>query len=247
VTIPAFLATRPCRREAYAQCFLGAAGDAATRAPMSELAAGDTVLSDADTAARVVVNQHKIEDGKASLLITLTHARGSLALTPDHVLELDGKFMPAREAHVGAALSNGAVIEAISHSRGGIINPITATGKILAAAATGEPVVAATGNEWLADVMLSAYPKYTLSYTLAAAFPAAVQAYYDGALEPLFTAAVPHLTKIKAAAPAPLVGVILVAGDAALATGLAAYSLGLKGVATLAVIAVAAARKGKKP
>lgn len=214
---------------------------------MSELAAGDTVLSDADTAARVVVNQHKVEDGKASLLITLTHARGSLALTPDHVLELDGKFMPAREAHVGAALSNGAVIEAISHSRGGIINPITVTGKILAAAATGEPVVAATGNEWLADVMLSAYPKYTLSYALAAAFPAAVQAYYDGALEPLFTAAVPHLTKIKAAAPAPLVGVILVAGDAALATGFAAYSLGLKGVATLAVIAVAAARKGKKP
>jgi len=236
----------PTAVDAYAQCFLGKVGGAAARTLMSELAAGDEVLSDPGTRTRVVVNQHKMDDGKVSDLLTIKHGRGLLELTPDHILELDGKLVPARVASVGATLSNGAAIEAIALGRGGIINPLTSTGKILAAAAAGEPVVAATGNEWTADIMLSAFPQYTLSYALAAAFPASVQTYYDAALEPLFTAAVPRLAKLKTAVPAPLVGVGLVAGDAALAAGLAAYSLGLKGAATLAAASLVAARAARR-
>ena len=96
-------------------------------------------------------------------------------------------------------------------------------------------------DEWTADVLLSAYPKFSPSVALAAYFPEAAQAYYDDALEPLFNAAVPTLATLKASTPAPLVGLALVAGDAALATGFGAYVLGLKGAATLAAVAAAAA------
>ena len=44
-----------------------------------------------------------------------------------------------------------------------------------------------------------------------------------------------------AAAPAPLVGLALVAGDTALAAGFGAYVLGCKGAVTLAAVAAAAA------
>eukprot|EP00965_Chrysotila_dentata_P201753 6180731-Pleurochrysis_carterae.AAC.2 len=94
-------------------------------------------------------------------------------------------------------------VEQVTRTRGGIINPITSDGKILAAGPTGLPVVAATGNEWLADVMLSGYAKYSLSFNLAALFPGTVQAYYDAWLEAGFNAAVPTLAALKAAAPAP--------------------------------------------
>merc|ERR1711918_178791 len=61
----------------------------------------------------------------------------------------------------------------------------------------GEPVVAATAPEWSADVLLSAYPKYTLSFNLAFLFPASVQAFYNAALEPFFSVAVPRLEQVR--------------------------------------------------
>jgi len=215
---------------------------------MSALAAGDIVLSDGTTLARVVANQHRLAGGKTSRLLTLAHSRGSLTLTPDHVVILDGEWAAARDARVGALLSSGAAIETISQSAGAVINPIVAGGTILASdQAGGAPVLAATGNEWMADVLLSAYPKYSLSFALAAAFPAATQAYYDEALEPFFNAAVPALAKLKAAAPAPLVGLGLVVGDVALAVGLGAHLLGLNGAAALAAtLAAAAARRAAR-
>lgn len=64
------------------------------------------------------------------------------------------------------------------------------------------------------------------------------QAYYDHALEPLFNAAVPLLAELKEALPPPLTAVALVAGGALLAAGLCIFSLGLKGVVALTVVAV---------
>jgi len=217
---------------------------------MSALAAGDIVLSDGTTLARVVANQHRLAGGKTSRLLTLAHSRGSLTLTPDHVVILDGEWAAARDARVGALLSSGAAIETISQSAGAVINPIVAGGTILASdQAGGAPVLAATGNEWMADVLLSAYPKYSLSFALASAFPAAAQAYYDEALEPLFNAAVPLLAELKAAAPPLLLGLGLLGGDVALALGLGGYMLSLKPTASLgaaAVLVAAAVRRAAR-
>jgi len=174
------------------------------------------------------------------------HADGKLSVTADHAIYLNGKFVPARNAKPGDMLASAALepveIERLTSSRGGIINPITADGKILAASEQGAPVLVATANEWLADVLLSSYPKYTLSFWLAAAFPNAVQAYYDSLLEPFFTRAVPSLTKLKMASPTPVVAAGLILGDILLALGLLAFTLcsykGLVAVAAVTVMAV---------
>ena len=98
------------------------------------------------------------------------------------------------------------------------------------------------------NLMSVSYPKFSPSFALAALFPATVQAYYDDALEPFFNAVVPTLRTLKVAAPAPLVGLALITGDAALVVGLGAYALGLNGAATLAAaaLAVAAARRAAR-
>ena len=49
----------------------------------------------------------------------------------------------------------------------------------------------------------------------------------------------PTLRTFKLAAPAPLGGLALIAGDAALVAGLGAYALGLNGAATLTAAALA--------
>ena len=221
---------------------------------MTELGAGDLVVTEkggAPHVERVVVNQHREASAAGSAaLLTIVHAMGSLTLTPNHMMWLDGSYAPARAAAVGSALSNGLAVTAITEHVGGIINPIVAGGTILASdKAWGFPVLAATADEWSADVLLSKYPKYSPSCALAAGFPEVAQAYYDDVLEPLFNAAVPTLRKLKVAAPAPLVGVALVVGDAALAVGLGVYALGLKGAAALAaavLIGVAARRATRK-
>ena len=218
---------------------------------MSELVAGDLVVTEKGGVPhvdRVVVNQHRAASsaGSATLLM-LVHAAGSLSVTPNHVVWLDGGFNPARAVAVGSVLSNGLTVTAITKHVGGIVNPIVAGGTILASdKAGGGPVLAATADGWTADVLLSAYPKYSPSCALAAAFPAAAQAYYDDVLEPLFNAAVPTLAKLKAAAPAPLVGLALVAGDATLAASLGVYTLGLKGAATIAAAAVLTAATARR-
>lgn len=231
--------------DAYDACFSTSDDIGAERVLMSSLTAGDIVLSEADGApakTSVVVNQHAAED-KSSALLNIRHELGSLSLTADHVLHLNGRFVPAREAKPGDLLSDvtlGAVeVESVAASRGTIINPITADGKVLAAGGSGAPVLAATANEWLADVLLSAYPKYTLSFALAAAFPRTVQAFYDALLEPFFSAAVPILTAGKAVAPTPVVAASFVVGDILLAGGLVLFALcSLKMILAIAVVAV---------
>jgi len=314
--------------DAFASCFANGPSIKAQRVLMSSLRAGDLVLSQSaaePSISRVIVNQH-VESDHTSVLMHMKHSKGSLSVTADHVVLVDGEFMPARVVKAGSklALADGGHVEArprlsdfacarlcmrreacvatlmtpdfgylsprpvscfdmlymlqscspfrssstktpvlrygllnfllqvehVARSRGGIINPITSDGKILAAGPTGLPVVAATGNEWLADVMLSGCAKYSLSFNLAALFPATVQAYYDAWLEAGFNAAVPTLAALKAAAPAPVVVAGVVAGDLVLAIGLLTfYASSFKVLAALAALGFLAQRylfKAKK-
>merc|ERR1719424_1558071 len=96
--------------------------------PMSELTAGDYVLPGP---TRIIVNQHKNALHLSSPLLKLEHGQGSISLTPDHVLNVDGSFVAAREAIVGSKLGK-SEISRITSAIGGIINPLTTSGKIMA-------------------------------------------------------------------------------------------------------------------
>merc|ERR1719149_163795 len=103
------------------------------------------------------------------------------SLTPDHVLELDGEWAPAREAKAGSRLSNGRTVERVTDARSGIINPLTASGTILA-----NGVVASVYPEWISTHMLSSklYPlPLSACNLLTYLFPAPAQTFYDAAIE----------------------------------------------------------------
>merc|ERR1712006_36889 len=76
-------------------------------------------------------------------------------------------------------------------------------------------------------------------FTLAFLFPASVQAFYNAALEPFFSVAVPRLEQVKAAAPMPVVAVGFALGDGALAAGLFVFAFGKLAVAVAAAALVA--------
>lgn len=243
---------------AYDSCFLEGAKDAslASRVPMPELKAGDLVLStDAEhnpTLARVIVTQHAQSTAEAAML-TLTHTKGKLSLTPDHVLLIDGQFVAARDAKAGSMLSGDARITSVKQHAAGIINPITSNNRILAAGGSGLPVVSSTHPEWIASWMLSTnvYPlPYSIASTLSYLFPESVQSFYDAYLEPFFVGAAPALKAYKGALPAiietPLVLGAFLFFDVALALAFAARAaLSIEGVALIAII-VAATKKAKE-
>merc|ERR1719253_334881 len=92
--------------EAHRQCYTihNTKEKGAALALMKTLTAGDVVLA-ADAAGtlsleRVIVNQHKANT-VASALLEVHHSAGVLSLTPDHVLLVDGAFVPARNAKLG--------------------------------------------------------------------------------------------------------------------------------------------------
>ena len=107
---------------AFDACFTegnNASTQSAARIYLRDLRSGDLILSTPTETTRVIVNQH-VQSASTSPMLLLVHSTGSLSLTPDHVLLLDGVFKPAREATAGALLSSGASIkqvgDCISHS-----------------------------------------------------------------------------------------------------------------------------------
>ena len=246
--------------DAYAQCFGKAGrGVAAERVMMTSLSAGDYVLTQAADGAlahtRVILNQHKVarDSDASSPLLTLYHERGTLGLSPDHVLRVGGEFGPARTATAGAHLvaadGKSARVSRVEVSRGGVVNPLTVSGTILAAGPTGAPVLASVYGEWIADYFLgvATYPlPYSLGSALAYLFPEHVQAYYDTVLEPPFLAGAVHLKSISAAAPDAVIGAIVFGFDLALGAGFAAYALAAHAKVAVALAAVGAAAVYKK-
>jgi len=208
--------------------------------PMASLKSGDLVMDGPGSVARVIVNQHREATFKSSLL-EITHANGELSLTPDHVLEVDGVFVPARLASAGTMLGDSEVSR-VTVTAGEVINPLTTSGKIL----TQGGVLATTYPEWVAEYMLSSrlVPlPISLSNLLSYVFPETTQAYYDAVIEPLVTKA--HPKHLKAALPAPLLPAAFLFGDLALASGFAGFALASPMV-LVAAAAVALAAKARK-
>lgn len=153
--------------QAYDECF-GAArpslrGATGVAVSMSALTAGDEVLAASSDGGlffdRVVLNLHKNDESTASPMLRLHHAHGSITLTPGHMLTLDGVEAPARDAKVGSVLTTAhgghAHVQHITRATHGIINPVTMSGRVLAADAGGVPVRATTVDESFAQGLTS--------------------------------------------------------------------------------------------
>jgi len=204
---------------------------------MASLKAGDYVMDGPDSYTRVIVNQHAQVSLKSSLLHIGTEA-ATLSLTPDHVLAVDGKFVPARDVVVGSKLSEHEVVS-VTSGRGVVINPLTASGKIL----TQGGILSSTYPEWIAEYMLSSalFPlPISLSNALSYLFPEATQNYYDAVIESFVTRY--HPTHLKAALPQALVPVAFLLGDLAVSAGFVGFNLAsAKGLCAIAAVACTAA------
>jgi len=207
---------------------------------MASLRSGDLVLDGPSSTTRVIVNQHR-EATFTSSLIEIEHKHGKLALTPDHVLAIEGKFVAARNAAPGSMLGE-SEISHVAITEGAVINPLTASGKIL----TQGGVLASTYPEWIAEYMLSsALVPLPLSFSnlISYLFPETTQAYYDALIEPLVTIA--HPKHLKAALPTALYPVAFFAGDLALAVGFGAFALASP-IVIAAVVAIVALHNTRK-
>jgi len=248
--------TRGCRAVApfadAAGAFLDCFGQPAARAgaaPVAELVrlealgAGDHVLTvgtEGELAfTRVLINQHRTVDLVSSVL-TLKHSEGSLTLTPDHVLSVDGAWKPARLARPGSRLYNGATVQSVSATSSGIVNPLTTAGTLLT-----NGVLSSTYPEWIAPHMLNSklYPlPLSACNLLTYLFPLMAQAFYDESLEPIFGGG---RRAYLEAVPSALVTPTIMAMDLAITLSfVAATSLGSLLIATVLAAAVGlAARK----
>jgi hypothetical protein len=231
-----------------AACFDGMGGAAAQLVPMSALRAGDVVTTlDTVTGSailtRVVLNQHTKGDDWARLLKIKTANGATLTVTPDHVIFVDGAFVAASSATVGASLSAGPIAEIIE-TRGAIINPVTVAGTIVAADVDTPKqfVLASTATDWIAARLLEA-PTFPFVFTrlLSYLVPEATQAAYDAA-EPAILTVLPLLTAATSAAPAAVVIAGVASADVGFALGVAAYSLVLP-LALAGMVGLFASRK----
>ena len=217
---------------------------------MAVLRAGDVVLASASEVTRVIAVQHVGGGGGSAPamapLLRLEYVptsddgalRGTIELTLDHVLSVDGRMVPAREVRVGSTLDagrrggdgggdsgGGLRVERVVESAeaGTVVNPQTTSGTILAAGAHGPPVVATTFGEWIAGPMLSPAGRlacrFGASSALSYLLPQATQAFYDRHLEGAFDAAGPGLVRLARALPAPLAVAAVVAADLLVAAG----------------------------
>lgn len=239
--------------EAYSACFDTVPH--ATKAElvqMTSLVSGDVVLTSSESGLaldRVVVNQHTRSHAVHSLL-TLHHSSGYIECTPDHVLLVDGIFVPARHATIGSKLSladgGEATIERVVASSGGIINPVTTSGTILAAGQKGLPIIASTHPEWSAEVLLANPGSPPLFHLLAKHFPHTAQSYYETVIEPVFDSIVaPYV--VRTYKPSGLLKLPILIVDAVSAIGFIVFacSSNLLTLAAVGMLSVAVLAKKK--
>lgn len=124
---------------------------------MRDLRAGDEVLTADERTGeirtdRVSLNLHLQDTSVAYAGVTLYHASGHISVTLSHMIILNGRPTAARHAKVGDLLQvhhvSGAVISLpalrsarilqVSRWQGGIINPLTDSGRILAGPIAGK-------------------------------------------------------------------------------------------------------------
>ena len=138
-------------------------------------------------------------------------------------------LLTSRPVQVGSSLS-GSKVTAISHGVGGIINPVTVSGMIVAAGATGGPVISSAYPEWIAEYMLEQNNGYyplpvSMSSMLAYLFPATVQAYWDEILEHAFAANQQRLNSALLGLPTAFVAPIMFVLDLVCSAGLLLFAL----------------------
>ena len=123
---------------------------------------------------------------------------------------------------------------------------MTVSGMIVAAGATGRPVVSSAYPEWIAQYMLEQNNGYyplpvSMSNMLAYLFPATAQAYWDEVLEHAFAANQQRLGSAKLGLPTALVAPIMFVLDLLCSAGLLLFALAnAKVIAALAAVAVVA-------
>ena len=238
---------------AFDGCFGPKASSVSALVPMTDLSAGDIVVSldlktGAPTLDRVVVNQHKAVTHWSPLITIETDSGATLTVTPDHVIALDGRFVAASKAAPGASLSGASLsintlstanITRVVERSGGVINPVTLSGTILVADSSGRrgaaPLLASTHPEWSASLFLDApaFP-FVATRLLSYAAPATMQAYYDAA-EVAISPLVPALQTSAASVHPVAVALGVTAADAVFSVGFVAYALCATLAAWLAV------------
>ena len=140
---------------------------------MAMLLPGDEVLTLGAAGlafTRVLVKQHVAAEHVTSVstLLTLLHSNGTLRLTPDHVLLVNGKFAPARQVrptdrmdtHRGAS-----IVAAVEVGRGAVVNLITVSGTILVASGVhaGGSVHGCARGESVTPVFASVFPEWCVT------------------------------------------------------------------------------------
>jgi len=210
---------------------------------MASLRSGDYVMDGPDSFTRVIVNQHAAVTVKSPLL-EINAGAADISLTPDHVLEVDGKMAAARTVALGSKLGD-LEVSRVTSTSGAVINPLTESGKIL----TQGGILASTYPEWIAEYMHSSslFPlPVSLSNMLSYLFPEATQNYYDAVIEDFVNRH--HPMHLKAALPQALLPVAFLLGDLAVAAGFMGFNLaspqGLCAIA--AILCTAAAIKANK-
>jgi len=147
---------------AYAACYHDAQPTAGALVLMAELTAGDRVLTMTTegtlTTTHVIAVQHKAADTVAEILTLHASDETRLSLTADHALFIDGTLVAADDAKVGSTLMSAGgkaiAVERIAKGEGAIINPVTASGSLLASDGRGMPVLAASHPIWIAPFVL---------------------------------------------------------------------------------------------
>lgn len=235
---------RPCSESCFGSEASMACRDLSctVRTRMADLTAGDLVAT-AYGLERVVINQHKGDGQWATSLLRIETADGAaITVTPEHVIAIDGAFVPAAEAAVGRSLSTGAISKVAHLEAGPVINPITSSGTILVADVHGgAPVLSSTYPEYIAGFLL-ALPTFPFVGTrfLSRLAPAALQAFYER-VERGVAAALPALQAAGRAQPLLALPIAL-AADALFSLGFLVYTLALPLAAYCYLVA---ARKAK--
>lgn len=216
-------------RAAFEACFRGGSGDAEL-VPLTRLRSGDYVIT-LDPAGEpvldhIVLNQHLGSSQWAKLLRLETAEGAAITVTPEHVILLDGIFVAAAEAQLGASLSAGSIVR-ITEAAGRIINPVTASGTILVAdtAADGMPNLASTHPRWIAPFMLAAptFP-FVTTHLLSQLAPETLQASYS-TIEHVIAAALPLPVRASATVPSAFFAFGVLVVDAIFALGVLVASL----------------------
>jgi len=248
-------------QSAYDQCFGDATEATASRVLMTELRAGDHVLtadpaSGEPVATRIVVNQHIKPNNVISELLTVHHADGSIAVTPDHVVSVDGEFASASTIAPGSTLAmptaeghlRRVAVEAVTKSTGGIINPLTASGTILAAT-DGAAVLASAYPDWIASFMLGLkfYPlPFSLSSMISYVLPELTQEFYDAKLEAFFWKNAHWLQDAEKASSSFVKLSIIAAFDVAIAGAFGLYQCVNAPIVSISILAAGFALRARK-